>query len=180
MTSMLEVDVALLAVVAGDRGQIRIRSWGCNQPLGPGLYGAVAGKLMIVTSHPSLTASFSATEDGIMGVGVVCIDISELTEACLGGDSTDGFHLIVGPSKKVMSAFEELSLSPKTPSSLRGFSAKASAANLSSSMACVSGVVGVVGVVTPSDSYSDSESTSPHSWYMTRLLACGETYANVG
>ncbi len=36
----------------------------------------------------------------MMGVGVVCVDISELTEACLGGDSTDGFHLIVGPSKK--------------------------------------------------------------------------------
>ena len=177
MTSMLEVDVALLVVVAGDRGRIRMRSWGCNQPLGPGLYGAVAGKLMIVTFHPSLTVSFSATEDGIMEVG--CVDMSELTEACLSGDSTsDGFHLVVGPSKRVMSVFEELSLSPKTPSSLRGFSAKATAANLScSSMAWVSGVVGVVML---SDSYSDSESTSSHSWYMTRLLACGEVYANVG
>ena len=142
MTSMLEVDVALLVVVAGDRGRIRMRSWGCNQPLGPGLYGAVAGKLMIVTFHPSLTVSFSATEDGVMEVGYV--DISELTEAYPSGESTtDGSHLMIGLSKGVMSAFEGLSLSPKTPSSSRGFSAKASAANLSSSMACVSGVVGV-------------------------------------
>lgn len=141
---MLEVDVALLAVVVGDRGQIWMRSCGCNQPLGPGLYGAVAGKLMIVTFHPSesLTASFSATEDGVMEVGYV--DISELTEAYPSGESTtDGSHLMIGLSKGVMSAFEGLSLSPKTPSSSRGFSAKASAANLSSSMACVSGVVGV-------------------------------------
>lgn len=171
---MLEVDVALLAIVAGDRGQILMRSWACNQPLGPGLYGAVAGKLIIVTFHPSLKVFFPAIEDGITEVG--CVDMSESTEACLSGDSTtDGSHLMMGLFKRVMSRLEELSLSPKTPSSLRGLSTKvAPAHSSSSSMPWESGTAML------SDSYSESESTSSHSSYMTRLLACFEIYVNVG